>query len=181
MYKAVCLLQKETNLSVREVTRMAMIASGSQPQIQQQTPSDHLFRGISSISSSLTSRLGNLKENSLIGDSFSTLLSSVKNLIPSEKTTAITNIVSALMSNAQSLVAQDYLYFDPQTTRGGVRRHTGAFNDAILFTVGGGSIMEYGYVQEWAGRQQGRRVIYGSDDLLSPEEFIAELAKLGNN
>jgi hypothetical protein len=72
------------DLRVREITRMTMIASGSQPQLQQ-TPSDHLFRGISSISSSLTSRLGNLKENSLIGDSFGNLLSQVKNLISSQK------------------------------------------------------------------------------------------------
>jgi hypothetical protein len=158
---------------------MTMIASGSQPQTQQ-TPSDHLFRGISSISSSLTSRLGNLKENSLIGESFGTLLSSVKNLIPSQKTTVITSIVQALMNNTpHSPVVQDYLYFDPRTTRGGVRRQTGAFNDAVVFVVGGGGVQEYGYLQEWAGRQQGRRVVYGSDDLLSPGEFVSQLGKLG--
>jgi sec1 family domain-containing protein 1 len=159
---------------------MTMIASGAQPQSQQQTPSDHLFRGISSISSSLTSRLGNLKDNSLIGDSFGSLLSSVKNLIPSQKTTVITNIVQALMNNtAHSPVVQDYLYFDPRTTRGGVRRQTGAFSDAVVFVVGGGGIMEYGYLQEWAARQQGRRVIYGSDELISPGEFMDQLQRLG--
>jgi sec1 family domain-containing protein 1 len=180
MLSGINLVNNHIDFSVREITRMTMIASETQPQAQQQTPSDHLFRGISSISSSLTSRLGNLKENSLIGDSFGTLLSSVKNLIPSQKTTAITNIVSTLMSNTpHSSVEQDYLYFDPQTTRGGVRRQTGAFNDSIVFVVGGGGVMEYGYLQEWAGRQQGRRVIYGSDELLSPEEFIGELEKLG--
>ena len=157
-----------------------MIASGSQPQLQQQTPSDHLFRGISSISSSLTSRL---KDNSLIGDSFGNLLSQVKNLIPSQKTTVITNIVQALMNNTpHSQVVQDYLYFDPRTTqRGGTaRRQTGPFNDAVVFVVGGGGIMEYGYLQEWAARQQGRRVIYGMDELLSPAEFTFELEKLGS-
>ena len=170
-----------SNLRVREITRMTMIASGSQPQLQQTTPSDHLFRGISSISSSLTSRLGNLKENSLIGDSFGNLLSQVKNLIPSQKTTVITNIVQALMNNTpHSPVVQDYLYFDPRTQRGGVRRQTGPFNDAIVFVVGGGGVMEYGYLQEWAARQQGRRVIYGTDELLSPGEFIFELEKLGS-
>jgi len=157
-----------------------MIASGSQPQFQQQGPSDHLFRGISSISSSLTSRLGNLKENSLIGDSFGNLLSSVKNLIPSQKTTVITNIVQALVSNSPHLqVVQDYLYFDPRTTRGGIRRHTGSFNDAIVFVVGGGGIMEYGYLQEWASRQQNRRVVYGSDEIISPAEFMSQLERLG--
>lgn len=29
------------------------------------------------------------------------------------------------------------------------------------------------------GGQQGRRVVYGSDELVSPAEFIAELDKLG--
>jgi sec1 family domain-containing protein 1 len=172
-------LLNDTNDSVREVTRMTMIASGSQPQPQQQTPSDHIFRGISSISSSLTSHLGNLKENSLIGESFGTLLSNVKNLIPSQRTTVITNIVQALMNNTpHSHIVQDYLYFDPQTTRGGVRRKTGPFNQAIVFVVGGGGIMEYGYLQEWAARQQDRHVVYGSDELLSPAEFMAELGGL---
>src|SRR5271155_5260635 len=116
------------------MTRMTLVASGSQPQPPQQTPSDHLFRGISSISSSLTSRLGNLKESSLIGDSFGNLLSSVKNLIPSQKTTVITSIVQALMNNApHSAFAQEYAYFDPRTTRGGVRRQTGPFNEAVVF------------------------------------------------
>jgi sec1 family domain-containing protein 1 len=166
---------------------MTMIASGSQPAFQQPTPSDHLFRGISSISSSLTSRLGNLKETSLLGDSFGSLLASVKNLIPAQKTTVITNIVQALMNNAaHSPVVQEYLYFDPRTTRGGggggagIRgRWTGAFSDAVVFVVGGGGVMEYGYLQEWACGQAGRRVIYGSDELLSPAEFMSELERLG--
>jgi sec1 family domain-containing protein 1 len=168
-------------VSVREITRMTMIASGSQPQQSQQTPSDQLFRGISSISSSLTSRLGNIRENSLIGESFGNLLTSVKNLIPSQKTTTLTNIVQALMNNtAHSPVVQDYLYFDPRTTRGAVRRQATPFNDAVVFVVGGGGVQEYGYLQEWAGSQQGRRIIYGSDQLLSPNEFVAELEKLGH-
>jgi sec1 family domain-containing protein 1 len=159
---------------------MTTITAGSLSSNQQQTPSDHLFRGISSISSSLTSRLGNLKDNSLIGDSFGNLLSSVKNLIPSQKTTVITNIVQTLMNNAVHLpVVQDYLYFDPRTTRGGGRRQASLFNDAIVFVVGGGGIMEYEYLQEWLQRQQGRHIVYGSDELLSPAEFIAALKSLG--
>ena len=77
---------------------------------------------------------------------------------------------------------QDYLYFDPRTIQrcGTARRQTGPFNDAVVFIVGGGGIMEYGYLQEWAVRQQGRRAIYGMDELLSPVEFIFELDKLGS-
>jgi hypothetical protein len=48
-----------------------------------------------------------------------------------------------------------------------------------VFVVGGGSIIEYGYLQEWAAKQSDRHVIYGSDELLSPAEFVAELRELG--
>jgi len=61
-----------------------------------------------------------------------------------------------------------------------VRRQASPFNDAIVFVVGGGGIMEYGHLQECAARQQGRRVIYGTDELLSPGEFISELEKLSS-
>ena len=61
-----------------------------------------------------------------------------------------------------------------------------AFSEAIVFTVGGGSYDEYGNLQEWvkrtnaaAGGAGSKRVVYGSEELLGAEEFIAELAKLG--
>lgn len=74
------------------------------------------------------------------------------------------------------------------------------FSEAIVFTVGGGSMDEYGNLQDWAkrtadGRSGGaggvgggagaggvprRRVIYGSTDLVNAEEFVmGELARLG--
>lgn len=66
------------------------------------------------------------------------------------------------------------------------------FSEAIVFTVGGGSMDEYGNLQEWAkrtgaggsGAQHGasrRRVVYGSTELTNAEEFLkVELEKLGN-
>jgi len=61
------------------------------------------------------------------------------------------------------------------------------FNEAVVFTVGGGSMDEYGNLQEWAKRMSGaekgagkRRVVYGSTELINAEEFLkAELEKLG--
>ncbi|KAI9833604.1 MAG: hypothetical protein M1819_003557 [Sarea resinae] len=73
------------------------------------------------------------------------------------------------------------------------------FNEAIVFTVGGGSMDEYGNLQDWARRTGGggvggaatssgaggvaalkKRVVYGSTELVNAEDFIAkELAKLG--
>lgn len=77
------------------------------------------------------------------------------------------------------------------------------FSEAIVFTVGGGSMDEYGNLQDWAKRTSGttagggggggavggagvgvgasrRRVVYGSTDLVNAEDFVMrELARLG--
>lgn len=62
------------------------------------------------------------------------------------------------------------------------------FQEAIVFTVGGGSMDEYGNLQEWAkrtgaGAEKGaarRRVVYGSTELVNAEDFLRlELEKLG--
>lgn len=66
------------------------------------------------------------------------------------------------------------------------------FSEAIVFTVGGGSMDEYGNLQDWAkrtsdtraagsgGSGQRRRVVYGSTELTNAEDFLTkELARLG--
>lgn len=58
------------------------------------------------------------------------------------------------------------------------------FSEAIVFTVGGGSIDEYGNLQEWLARVAAggmrRRVIYGSTEILNARDFIREeLERLG--
>lgn len=62
------------------------------------------------------------------------------------------------------------------------------FSEAIVFTVGGGSMDEYGNLQDWAKRTSAtgsgpgpkKRVVYGSTELLNGEEFVMEdLMKLG--
>ncbi len=70
------------------------------------------------------------------------------------------------------------------------------FNEAIVFTVGGGSMDEYGNLQEWVKRTSGaaggggvagggvagmrnRRVVYGSTEMVNAEDFLLELKRLG--
>ena len=60
-----------------------------------------------------------------------------------------------------------------------------------MFTVGGGSMDEYGNLQDWAKRTSGgasagqagvasrKRVIYGSTEVVSAESFLSELGRLG--
>lgn len=60
------------------------------------------------------------------------------------------------------------------------------FADAVVFTVGGGSMDEYGNLQEWAKRTAGagdrtrKRIVYGSTELINAGDFIKEeLERLG--
>lgn len=60
------------------------------------------------------------------------------------------------------------------------------FSEAVVFTVGGGSMDEYGNLQEWVKRTAGagdrtkRRIVYGSTELVNAETFIKEeLERLG--
>lgn len=59
------------------------------------------------------------------------------------------------------------------------------FSEALVFMVGGGSMDEYGNLQEWAARTSGtdrakRRVVYGASELVNAGQFITlELNRLG--
>lgn len=69
-----------------------------------------------------------------------------------------------------------------QTASFGQRRQ--GFSDAMVFTIGGGSMEEYGNLQDWVGRTGGdrarKRVVYGSTEIISAAEFIKdELERLG--
>lgn len=209
---------------VRELTRMTMMTTAA-PQQQ----SSDIFRGFSSLSNRLTDRItsGALGANfdSLISG-VKNFLPANKDLTLTKITESIMDPTSA--SSSAIAKTENYLYFDPRSTnaRGtippasasrnvqqgssssgpgtgasfGQRRQ--AFNDAIVFTVGGGSMEEYGNLQDWVQRtsgQQGheaannpraggneslggpkRRIVYGSTDLMNANEFLSEsLAKLG--
>lgn len=199
---------------VREITRMTMISSApSQP--QQSSTSQELLRGFSSISSRLTDRF----KEAGISANFDNLISGVKNFLPVNKDLTLTKITESLMdpSNASTSALQKtegFLYFDPRspTARGtmptsaakdsragtsqargieasfGQRRQ--GFSEAIVFTVGGGSMDEYGNLQDWAKRTSGagagaasalakKRVIYGSTELVNATSFLQELGRLG--
>ncbi|KAK3709089.1 Vesicle trafficking between the ER and Golgi [Vermiconidia calcicola] len=197
---------------VREITRMTMISSApTQP--QQTSASTDLFRGFSSISSRLTDRF----KDAGLGANFDNLISGVKNFLPANKDLTLTKITESLMDpqNASTSALQKtegFLYFDPRSAnargtmppsakdaRSGTTQSRGieasfgqrrqGFSEAIVFTVGGGSMDEYGNLQDWAKRTSGaagaaaavgkKRVIYGSTELVNAESFLQELGRLG--
>lgn len=198
---------------VRGITRMTMISSAPTQQAQQSSASNELFRGFSSISSRLTDRF----KDAGLGANFDNLISGVKNFLPANKDLTLTKITESLMDPANASTSalqktENFLYFDPrsanargtmppsakdarsgtQQTRGidpsfGQRRQ--GFSEAIVFTVGGGSMDEYGNLQDWAKRTTGaggaaaavgrKRVVYGSTELVNADSFVQELTKLG--
>ncbi|KAF2744129.1 putative Golgi transport protein Sly1 [Sporormia fimetaria CBS 119925] len=191
--------------TVRQLTRMTMISSA--PTLPQQS-STSMFHNLTSLSSRVTDRF----KDAGLTTNFDNLLSGITNLIPKNKDLTLTKIVESLMDpqNASSSAiskTENWLYFDPRSanSRGtippasrnqmggagvgrgieasfGMRRQ--GFSEAIVFTVGGGSMDEYGNLMEWAKRTSGpgaaggvaganrKRVVYGSTALVSAKEFI---------
>jgi hypothetical protein len=196
-----------------------MTSAPNQP--SQQSTGNEIFRGFSSLGSSIGNRL----KDGALGANFENLISGVKNFLPVNKDLTLTKITESIMdpaSASSSAIAktENYLYFDPRSANargtmpaasqvrqqgampgalGGLTPGTQAsfgqrrqgFTEAIVFTVGGGSMDEYGNLQDWARRTSAgpaagslatlrRRVVYGSTDLVNAEEFVmGELARLG--
>lgn len=167
---------------LKEITKMSLMSgyaqSGQTPQQQQQ--SGDLFKSFSGLTNKLTDRL---KEGKL-SEGFGNLISGVKNLLPASKDLAITKVVESILEPTPSNAAttDDYLYFDPKATRGSHTRppKRNSYDEAIIFTVGGGNYFEYGNLQEWVARTGGtKRVAYGSTEIYSPSTFLTECASLG--
>jgi len=98
---------------------------------------------------------------------------------------------SSVASNQSLQETDEYLFLDPRaskhaqagmpgaaggsgTTKG--RRMT--FAESVVFVVGGAGYVEYGNLEEWAGRT-GKRVTYGGTEILDPGGFVNILEWLG--
>ncbi|KDQ63155.1 hypothetical protein JAAARDRAFT_75671 [Jaapia argillacea MUCL 33604] len=182
----------------REISRMSMASSvvggSSTPVLGGAGQGGELFRGFSALGNRLTDRLA--------GGGLENLISGVKNFLPTNKLLPITRLTEALMdsssaSNASLQETDDYVFLDPRAQRttnsglgiGGVggagggggagRPRRMAFNEGMVFVVGGAGYVEYGNLEEWA-RKTGRRVTYGGTEILDPGGFVDVLQSLGS-
>lgn len=199
---------------VRDETRMTMMTSAPSAPVQQSTD-NNLFRGFSSISNRLTDRLGagalGTNFETLISG-VKNFLPANKDITITKIVESLMDPQAA--SSSAIAKTEDYLYFDPrsanargtmpgapasrqgqQNAPGGFGPGTNAtfgqrrqgFSEAIVFTVGGGSMDEYGNLQDWAKRTsavQGaggprRRIVYGSTEVVNAEDFVGVAARLG--
>lgn len=96
---------------------------------------------------------------------------------------------SSSASNQSLQETDDYVFLDPRASRnaGGYPGGPGvgvgrakrmAFNDGIVFVVGGAGYVEYGNLEEWA-EKNGKRVTYGGTEIVDPGGFLSILQGLG--
>jgi X-X-X-Leu-X-X-Gly heptad repeat protein len=153
--------------------------------------------------SNLSSKLMNLTDgSSKLSEGFGSLVSGIKSLLPEKSHLPITNIAESIMNpkqaNVNSLkITDDYVYYDPSITRGSHSKQPQrkTYNEGMVFIVGGGNYSEYSNLQDWCsdwnakqgtlngsvnGNSPSKMVCYGSTDIITAKDFIAECAKLAN-
>nr|KIR44678.1 hypothetical protein I312_06170 [Cryptococcus bacillisporus CA1280] len=223
---------------IRDIHRMSTLAvqPAATPQTQSAASAGEWTRGFSALGNRITDRL---REGGIPTVGLDNLISGVKSFLPARKDLTLTRLVEALMdpASASSQALQDtddYLFFDPKTSRarpggtggaatggaaaaGTAGTSTGMgggrnqFSEGVVFVVGGGGYVEYGNLMDWANRsggggggardggggggggaggsgagaqgvsgQGGRRVTYGSTEILNPERFLKCLEELGS-
>ncbi|GAA6059635.1 hypothetical protein JCM10212_004138 [Sporobolomyces blumeae] len=149
---------------LRDVMRMSNLAATPAQPSAVSAAGGEFMKGFSSLSNRLTDRL---RDGGIGSVGLDNLISGVKNFLPARKDFPITRLVEALMdpSSASTQALQDtddYLSFDPRSG-GRTARPTAAaqgrarqtFNEAVVFVVGGGSLVEFGNLTEWALRTGG--------------------------
>lgn len=109
---------------------------------------------------------------------------------PPQQPSALSSISdpSAAAATAAADLDTSFATYDPRLPAGApARRGPGGFSDVVAFVVGGGSYLEREALSRWASRGASsgssssagkRRVVYGATELLSGEEFAAQLGEL---
>lgn len=161
-------------LRVKEVTSLKYLSNATQNSSASNQTS---FNGVAS-------KLFGLAEGR-ISEGFTTMMKKFKvnkNQMP------ITNIVESIMDPINSknvALTDDYLFFDPRATRGthSQRPKRQSYNESIVFVVGGGNYLEYSNLQEWVVLKNvtnnSKSIIYGSTDIITPNDFLKECQELG--
>ena len=112
--------------------------------------------------------------------------SSVQYLMPANKDFHLTRIVDAVMELKDVTGVDKYLYLDPKFPVNAAPRKNTPFKEAIVFCIGGGNYAEMHNIMEYARRVQTggtgvpKQVIYGTTELLSPSQFLAQMASLSS-
>lgn len=96
---------------------------------------------------------------------------------------------SSAASNQSLAETDEFLFLDPRAPRhahmpgapggsGATKGKRMAFAEGMVFVVGGAGYVEYGNLEEWAGKT-GKRVTYGGTEIVDPGGFVKVLESLG--
>jgi len=98
---------------------------------------------------------------------------------------SMSNLTSSSVFQGSERYNGKYQFVDPKRSQSmgtnTTDNATGEFGEAIVFVFGGGNFLEYQNLLEFCElpNMRGKRVVYGSTSLLTGEEFVDELRKLG--
>eukprot|EP01117_Protostelium_nocturnum_P005314 TRINITY_DN1934_c0_g1_i2.p1 TRINITY_DN1934_c0_g1~~TRINITY_DN1934_c0_g1_i2.p1 ORF type:complete len:631 (-),score=160.07 TRINITY_DN1934_c0_g1_i2:54-1946(-) len=107
----------------------------------------------------------------------------VRALFPTTKELPATRLLDSVMELKSDPQVDQFLYFDPKVgkkMKTSIPRRNTPFKEAIVFVIGGGNYLEYQNVQEYSRKHPGKKVIYGSTEIMTPSAFLDQLAKLGS-
>uniref|UniRef100_A0A5S6R489 Sec1 family domain containing 1 n=1 Tax=Trichuris muris TaxID=70415 RepID=A0A5S6R489_TRIMR len=116
----------------------------------------------------------------LLNQSSQFIMEGVKNLVIQKRNLPLTGIVDALMEAKSNADVDDYLYFDPKLLKDGPpigQKSRAAFNEAIVFMIGGGTYAEY---QNLLDYRKSKRIVFGCTELVNGAQFLDQLTRLGS-
>lgn len=112
--------------------------------------------------------------------------------VPQSKDYYVTRVVDAITElKYDKLGIADYLYLDPKFQPNSAPRKNSPFREAVVFMVGGGNYVEYQNLKDYANKAStnttevnplsiGKKIIYGTTEMLNGTQFMNQLAQLGN-
>uniref|UniRef100_U5EM36 Protein sly1 homolog n=1 Tax=Corethrella appendiculata TaxID=1370023 RepID=U5EM36_9DIPT len=121
----------------------------------------------------------------LVSQGSSFVMEGVKNLVVKRHNLPVTKITEQLMECRAGGENDEYVYLDPKLLKGGdvIPKNRAAFQDAIVFIVGGGNYIEYQNLVDFIKSKQNantsKRIIYGASTLNNAKQFLKQLALLG--
>ncbi|XP_063720544.1 sec1 family domain-containing protein 1-like [Symsagittifera roscoffensis] len=123
------------------------------------------------------------------------VMEGVKNFVLTQRKLPVSRVVQNLMENKSGLNTEvdEYEYLDPKVAprssvggeggaAGDIPRTKNAFNEAIVFMVGGGNYIEYqNLVDLFNNGKSGKKVLYGCTELSNGRDFLKQLCLLGSD
>ncbi|KAL5258873.1 hypothetical protein ACHWQZ_G009364 [Mnemiopsis leidyi] len=112
------------------------------------------------------------------------MMEGVKSLVVGHRKLPVTRTVDCLSELKQTPETDSFLALDPKIyrkTENLLPALKNTFNDVYVFVVGGGSYVEYQNLMTYSEQHPGKRIVYGSSEMMDSKNFLDQLTKLGSS